>query len=263
MKRSSRTPPSSTTSSPTASARTSFLTVTNASNHEKDFGWMSYQRRVVRRRDGRSKHRRLRDLAVQGPIKREIVQALPPSLPRRVPASGASSTARPRVVCGPVIPARTGSSSADPEDAPAGLGALLKPAPCRGLARPRHAAPGGLLPRSTATSSTEAATRSRPVLAGACKMDTGFIGAEALRRRERGAARSWPPSRSGPRHRASGQHVVGRRRGDQRHAVARPEKAIGMAYMPADFAAPGTRSRSMCAAARARPRRENRCTRPQ
>ncbi len=133
-----------------------------------------------------------------------------------------------------------------PEDAPA-CGTSW-----RGAARARRASaratPCAWRPAftSTATSSREERGPIEAGLGWCCKEDTGFIGSEAPCRAPsaqagpgREKARRVHDRRSG--HRPSGQPGRRRRRGHERHALACLEVGIGMAYVPAERAAVGTR----------------------
>ena len=128
---------------------TGFLTVTNASNHEKDLAWFRKQAEPF----DVTLHDRLHDyamLAVQGPEARGIVANLTDGeLPKRFRTARLTVAGAPDVlVCG------TGYTGEDgvellvaPEHAPTVWDAIVeagaKPA---GPGRARHAAPGGLLP---------------------------------------------------------------------------------------------------------------------
>ena len=96
---------------------------------------------------------------------------------------------------------------------------------------------------STATTCPRTATRSRPAWAGAARRTTGFIGAEPVAAaREHGHGGEARPLRDHrPGHRPPGQ-PGGRRR--RRHLAARSRRrsgyGIGLAYLPAERAAPGT-----------------------
>ena len=126
-----------------------FLTVTNASNHERDLAWM---RRQARGYDVKV-HDRLHDyamLAVQGPQARDLVARLADAeLPERFRTARMQLAGAPGVlVCG------TGYTGEDgvelliaPGYATTVWDALMEAgATPAGLGCARHAAPGGLLP---------------------------------------------------------------------------------------------------------------------
>jgi len=159
-----------------------YLTVTNASNHERDLGWFlehvaDFDVEV---------HDRIDDyamLAVQGPLAREIVQAVSDApLPARMSAATRRLAGVEVLVCG------TGYTGEDgvelllaPEHAPALWGELLH----------RGATPAGLAARDTLRLEAcfhlygnDLSLKRNPIEAGlgwCCREDTGFIGSEAIR----------------------------------------------------------------------------------
>jgi aminomethyltransferase len=159
-----------------------YLTVTNASNHECDFAWF-------RSHAGDfdvELHDRIDDyamLAVQGPLAREIVQAVSDTpLPARM------TTATRRLAGAEVLVCGTGYTGEDgvelllaPADAPALWDEL-----CR-----RGAAPAGLGARDTLRLEAcfhlygnDLSLERNPIEAGlgwCCREDTGFIGSQAIR----------------------------------------------------------------------------------
>ena len=160
----------------------SYLTVTNASNHERDFatflaGAQGFDATVTDVAD------RYAMLAVQGPAAREIVQATSDRpLPPRLTAGRRLVHATDVLVCG------TGYTGEDgvelllaPEDAPALWDELVR----------RGAAPAGLGARDTLRTEVcfplygqELTEERNPIAAGlgwCCKEDTGFVGSEAVR----------------------------------------------------------------------------------
>ena len=221
-----RTGASWTTCSPTASSPDRFLTVTNASNHEKDLAWFVKQaegfdvdapRPPARLRDARGPGARgARDRG--GPDRRRAAQALPD---RDADGRGRARTSS---CAAPATPARTASScSSRPRDAAkvwdAVVAAGAKPA---GPRRARHAAPGGLLP--------------------------------PLRQRPDGDPRA---DRGGPRLVREGGHRLHRRRGDQGRPRQRPvREARPVRDHRPRHRPPGQRRSS--AAARSRPARSRR-----
>jgi aminomethyltransferase len=224
-----------------------FLTVTNASNHERDLAWM--QRHAagfdVTVRD------RLRDyamLAVQGPDARSIVAALADGeLPSRMhtatlPVAGAET-----LVCG------TGYTGEDgvelllpPSQAPrvweALIGAGVKPA--------------GLGARDTLRMEVcfhlygnDMDEHRNPIEAGlgwCCKEDTRFIGSEAVAAaRERGTDQKLAPFiLTGPGIPRQGNAILhgGEEVGVVTSGTLSPslEIGIGMGYVATELAAPGT-----------------------
>jgi aminomethyltransferase len=240
-----------------------FLTVTNASNHAKDLDWF---RRHAEGFDVKV-HDRLRDyamLAVQGPEARGIVGALADQeLPRRFRTAALTVAGAPGVlVCG------TGYTGEDgvelllaPEHAPAVWDALTE----------AGARPAGLGARDTLRLEVcfhlygnDLMETRGPIEAGlgwCCKEDTGFIGSEAVRAaRERGPREKLAPFvLTGPGIPRQGNPVAGG--GEVTSGTLSPclEVGIGMAYLPADRAEPGTaleidvRGKSRLAEVRAKP----------
>jgi aminomethyltransferase len=220
-----------------------YLTVTNAANHERDLAWMQEHARdfdvdVIDRIDDFAM------LAVQGPRARELVRARSDGhLPPRMHACERSVAGVPMLVCG------TGYTGED------GVELLLDPA-----AAPRvwdalveaGATPAGLGARDTLRLEVcfhlygNDLTEDRgPIEAGlgwCCREDTGFIGSDAVRAvREGGAPEKLMPFRlTGPGIPRQGNPVVGG--GEVTSGTLSPclGVGIGMAYLPADRAAPGT-----------------------
>jgi aminomethyltransferase len=239
-----------------------YLTVTNASNHEKDLAWFTTQAEpfVV------ALHDALHDyamLAVQGPEARAIVAGLADGeLPKRF------RTARLTVAgAGDVLVCGTGYTGEDgvellvaPEDAGAVWDALLE----------AGVTPAGLGARDTLRLEVcfhlygnDLMETRGPIEAGlgwCVKEDTGFIGAEAIRvARERGPSELLVPfvtetgiARQGNAIRGGGEVTSG---------TLSPSlnQGIGMAYVPIDKATPGTkleidvRGRSRTAEVREKP----------
>ena len=160
----------------------SYLTVTNASNHERDFATFAA------RADGfaasvQDVADRYAMLAVQGPAAREIVQAgADRPLPPRLHADRRLVHALDVLVCG------TGYTGEDgvelllaPEDAPALWDEMVR----------RGATPAGLGARDTLRTEVcfplygqELTEERSPIAAGlgwCCKEDTGFVGSDAVR----------------------------------------------------------------------------------
>jgi aminomethyltransferase len=220
-----------------------YLTVTNAANHDRDLAWFSrclpdFEAVVEDVAD------RYAMLAVQGPRARELVQALSDApLPERMTCGERTVSGARMLVCGTGYTGEDGVELLlDPEDAPRVWDTLVR----------RGATPAGLAARDTLR--LEACfhlygndlTQERgPIEAGlgwCCKEDTGFIGAEAVRAvREAGPKEKLAPFKlTGPGIARQGNAVVGG--GEVTSGTLSPclDIGIGMAYLPADQAAPGT-----------------------
>ncbi len=159
-----------------------YLTVTNASNHERDLNWFCQHTGDF----DVEVHDRIDDyamLAVQGPLAREIVQAISDApLPARMTAATRRLSGAELLVCG------TGYTGEDgvelllaPEHAPALWDELCH----------RGATPAGLAARDTLRLEAcfhlygnDLSLDRNPIEAGlgwCCREDTGFIGADAIR----------------------------------------------------------------------------------
>src|SRR3954453_14976711 len=221
-----------------------FLTITNASNHARDLAWMRAHA------DGfdvalRDRLHGLAMLAVQGPAARGIVAPLVEGeLPARFRTATREVAGAPGVlVCGTgytvedgvelVIPAEHAVQVWDAVVAggavPAGLGArdTLRLEVCFHLY------------------GNDLMEERGPIEAGlgwCCKEDTGFVGAEAVRSvREAGPDEKLVPfAMTGPRIARQGNPVVGG--GEVTSGTMSPclGIGIGMAYVPAERAEPGT-----------------------
>ena len=175
-----------------------YLTVTNASNHERDLAWFrdhagDFDAEV----DDRIEDYAM--LAVQGPLAREIVQAISDApLPARMTAGMRRLSGAEVLVCG------TGYTGEDgvelllsPEQAPALWDEL-----CR-----RGSVPCGLAARDTLRTEVcfhlyghELSLDRNPIEAGlgwCCREDSGFIGAQAVRAARELDAASEPDSPPG------------------------------------------------------------------
>jgi glycine cleavage system T protein (aminomethyltransferase) len=159
-----------------------YLTVTNASNHERDLAWFR-EHAVGFEVDV---HDRIDDyamLAVQGPRAREIVQAISDTpLPSRMTAGLRRLSGAEVLVCGTGY---TGEEGVElllaPGDAPALWDELVR----------RGATPAGLAARDTLRLEAcfhlygnDLSLDRNPIEAGlgwCCREDTGFIGSEAIR----------------------------------------------------------------------------------
>jgi aminomethyltransferase len=221
-----------------------FLTVTNASNHERDLAWMRTQARGY----DVKVHDRLHDfamLAVQGPEARSLMAGLvdgelPPRFrTTRLNVAGAPGT----LVCG------TGYTGED------GVELLIAP----GYAvqvwdalLDAGATPAGLGARDTLRLEVcfhlygnDLSEDRNPIEAGlgwCCKLDTGFIGADALRGLEP-TQRLVPFAFTGPGIPRPGNPVQAPHgEGVVTSGSLSPclDTGIGMAYVPVGDAVPGT-----------------------
>ncbi len=222
-----------------------YLTVTNASNHERDLAWFQVHAQefadvqVADRLDDYAM------LAVQGPRARELVQAISDApLPARMTAATRRLAGAQALVCG------TGYTGED------GVELLLAPTDAAGLWDEivrRGAAPAGLAARDTLRLEAcfhlygnDLSTERGPIEAGlgwCCKEETDFIGADAVRAtREAGPAEKLVAfAIDGPGIARQGNPVVGG--GVVTSGTLSPclGVGIGMAYLPAARAAVGTR----------------------
>jgi aminomethyltransferase len=221
-----------------------YLTVTNASNHERDLAWLGSHAEDL---DGVEVSDAIEDwamLAVQGPLAREIVQAVSDSpLPARMHAQTRRLAGAEVLVCG------TGYTGEDgvellcaPADAPALWDALVR----------RGAAPAGLGARDTLRLEVcfhlygnDLCVERGPIEAGlgwCCKEDTGFIGADAVRaqRLDGTAEKLVAFTIEGPGIARQGNPVVGG--GEVTSGTMSPclRTGIGLAYVPSERASVGT-----------------------
>jgi aminomethyltransferase len=220
-----------------------YLTVTNAANHERDLAWFldhagGFDAQVSDRAADYAM------IAVQGPLAREIVQAIASApMPERM-------TIATRIVDGAqMLVAGTGYTGedgvellADPADAPAVWEALLR----------RGAKPAGLAARDTLRTEAcyhlygnDLGTDRGPIEAGlgwCCRAAGGYIGAEAVAAvRAAGPAELLVPFVITDRGAARpGDAVVGG--GIVTSGTFSPtlETGIGMAYLPTAMAVAGT-----------------------
>jgi aminomethyltransferase len=220
-----------------------FLTVTNAANHEQDLAWLrehaaEFDADVIDRQADFAM------LAVQGPSARELVRRLGDGpLPPRMHCCERTVAGTPLLMCG------TGYTGEDglelllgPDAAPAVWDALAG----------AGAAPVGLGARDTLRLEVcfhlygNDLTEDRgPIEAGlgwCCKEDTGFIGSEAVAAvRRRGPAEKLVPFViDGEGIARQGNPVIGG--GEVTSGTFSPclERGIGMAYVSAERAEPGT-----------------------
>ncbi len=238
-----------------------YLTVTNASNHERDLAWFRSHAGDF----DAELHDRIDDyamLAVQGPLAREIVQAV-----SDVPLPARMTTATRRLAGAEVLVCGTGYTGEDgvelllaPEDVPSLWDEL-----CR-----RGATPAGLAARDTLRLEAcfhlygnDLSVERNPIEAGlgwCCREDTSFIGSEPIRAARAALSSSdtspsaepvlspasTPPQRlvafeiDGPGIARQGNPIVDG--GVVTSGTLSPSlgTGIGMAYVPAEQAALGT-----------------------
>jgi aminomethyltransferase len=224
-----------------------YLTVTNAANHETDFAWF---REHAAEFDCEVADR-LADyamLAVQGPKARAIVAELADGeLPARMHTATLAVNGAEALVCGTGY---TGEDGVEVLIAPDAAAALWDSLLAGG------ATPAGLAARDTLRTEVcfhlygnDLSVDRNPIEAGlgwCCKEATGFIGSEAVAAaRERGTAEKLAPfvltDRGIPR---QGNPVVreGEPVGRVTSGTHSPslERGIGMAYVSAELAEPGT-----------------------
>jgi aminomethyltransferase len=224
-----------------------FLTVTNAANHQRDLEW--FEAHAVEFNVAvKDRIEAFAMLAVQGPEAREIVGRLTNGeLPARFRTEELMIRGCPTLVCG------TGYTGEDgvelliaPEEARRVWDALLE----------GGASPTGLGARDTlrlevnyclyGNDLTEERTPIEAGLGWCVKEDTGFVGSEACRRvREEGPGERLEPFvMTGPGIPRQGNPVVvdGERVGEVTSGTMSPslEVGIGMGYVRADLAEPGT-----------------------
>jgi aminomethyltransferase len=220
-----------------------YLTVTNASNHEKDLAWF------VRHAEGFDAEvadaiDRYAMLAVQGPQARESLQAIADApLPVRHTASQRMLLGRAALVCGTGY---TGEDGVEILLAPEDAGAVWDEIVRRGVA------PAGLGARDTLRLEAclplygnDLSEDRGPIEGGlgwCCKEDTGFIGADAVRAvREAGPAERLRPFRlTGRGIPRPGNAIEGG--GVVTSGTLSPclDVGIGMGYLPAGRADVGT-----------------------
>jgi aminomethyltransferase len=221
-----------------------FLTITNAANHDADLAWLrsnvaGFDVEIIDAQDAYAM------LAVQGPVAREIVQATSDGpLPVRMTAARGIVFGREAIVCGTGYTGEDGVELlVDPRDALVLWDEIVR----------RGAVPAGLAARDTLRMEAcfhlygnDLSIERGPIEAGlgwACKEDTGFIGADAVRaaRTARPAERLVPFKLTGPGIARAGNPVVGG--GQVTSGTLSPSLGIGigMAYLPAERAAVGQR----------------------
>jgi aminomethyltransferase len=221
-----------------------YLTVTNASNHESDLAWFLEQAAGFPEATVSDRIEDFAMLAVQGPLAREIVQAGADSpLPARMKAETRRLHGTEVLVCGTGY---TGEDGVELLCAPDDAGELWDQLVRRG------ARPAGLGARDTLRLEVcfhlygnDLSTERGPIEAGlgwCCKEATGFIGAPAVRQtRERGPAEKLVAfAIDGAGIARQGNQIVGG--GEVTSGTLSPSLGIGigMAYVPAARALPGT-----------------------
>lgn len=228
-------------------AAESYLTVTNASNRDRDFAWFADHAGEldVEVRDGADSYAML---AVQGPRARKLVGGLTEGeLPARMRAGAARLAGADTLVCG------TGYTGED------GVELLLDPEVAPGVWEELVAAgatPAGLGARDTlrleacfCLYGNDLSEERTPIEAGlgwCCKEHTGFIGSEAVARvrAEGPAERLVPFVLTDPGIPRQGNPVVrgADTVGEVTSGTMSPslDAGIGLAYVRADLAEPGT-----------------------
>jgi aminomethyltransferase len=220
-----------------------YLTVTNAANHEKDLAWFQRQAEgfdvaVVDRQADYAM------LAVQGPLAREMVQAISNApLPARMTVAERVLAGHEALVCG------TGYTGED------GVELLLAPEQAETVwnaLRERGVRPAGLGARDTLRIEVcyplygnELTEDGGPIEAGlgwCCQEDTEFIGADAVRavRAAGPAERLAPFTLTGSGVPRPGCPVLGGGRVTSGTYSPSLQVGIGMAYVPPARADPGT-----------------------
>ena len=221
-----------------------FLTVTNASNHERDHAWFAEHADSfdVRVRDA---HADYAMLALQGPDAREVLRGrLDGEEPKRMRTATAAVAGVECLVCGTGY---TGEDGVELLIPPEGAGAVWDALTDAG------ARPVGLGARDTlrlevcfhlyGNDLSEDRTPLEAGLSWCCKLDTGFVGADALRDAGEPADRLAPFAFTGPGIPRQGNPVTTEAgEGVVTSGTLSPclEIGIGMAYLPAGATAPGT-----------------------
>jgi aminomethyltransferase len=224
-------------------AEACFVTVSNAANHEGDLEWLQrhapdFDADVIDRRD------EFAMLAVQGPRARDLVRDLSDGpLPPRMHCCGRTIAGVPMLVCGTGYTGEPGVElMLDPERAGEVWDALLA----------AGATPAGLGARDTLRLEVgyhlygnDLDRDHGPIEAGlgwCCREATGFVGSPAVARvrAEGPAERLVAFEITGPGIARQGNPVTGG--GVVTSGTFSPclERGIGMAYVPADRAEPGT-----------------------
>ena len=214
-----------------------YLTVTNASNHVRDFAWLGEHAEGfdVEVRDAAADYAMI---AFQGPDARRLLGI---DAPPRMRVAEASVAGVDCIVCG------TGYTGED------GVELLLPPDGAGTVWDALGVTPAGLGARDTLRLEVcfhlygnDLSEDRNPIEAGlgwCCKLETGFIGSDALRGFEP-QAKLVPFAFTDPGIPRPGNEVLvdGEPRGVVTSGSHSPclEQGIGMAYVPVDAAAPGT-----------------------
>jgi aminomethyltransferase len=225
-------------------AECEYLIVTNAANHGRDLAWLQ-QHAVDFDVDVLDAAERFAMLAVQGPLARATVRPLADgNLPSRMHCCERSVAGVAALVCGTGYTGEDGVELLlDPHDAPVVWDAVVE----------AGVQPAGLAARDTLRLEVcfhlygnDLSEDRGPIEAGlgwCCKEETGFIGSEAIAavRAHGPADRLVPFVIDGPGIARQGNPVVGG--GEVTSGTFSPclERGIGMAYVSAGRAEPGTR----------------------
>jgi aminomethyltransferase len=220
-----------------------YLTVTNASNHDRDLAWFQRHAKDFPDAEVVDRHSEYAMLAVQGPHARELLRKLTDhELPGRFKTAQVELAGVPLLACGTGYTGEDGAELLLPPDgAEAVWDAIVE----------RGAAPAGLAARDTLRLEVcfhlygNDLTEDRgPIEAGlgwCCKEQTGFIGSEAVARvrAEGPKERLAPFVLTGPGIARQGNEVLGG--GEVTSGTLSPclGVGIGMAYLPTAKADPG------------------------
>jgi aminomethyltransferase len=220
-----------------------YLTVTNAANHEKDFGWL-YGHAGEFDVDVLDRAANFAMLAVQGPKARDLVRSLADgSLPGRFHVCERTVAGAATLVCGTGYTGEDGVELLlDPEHAPSVWDAIIH----------AGAVPVGLGARDTLRLEVcfhlygnDMTEERNPIEAGlgwCCKEATGFLGSEAVAEaRQQGTTEKLVPFLiEGQGIARQGNPVLGG--GEVTSGTFSPclERGIGMAYVSTARAEPGT-----------------------
>jgi aminomethyltransferase len=222
-----------------------YLTVTNAANHERDFRWFAEHAGEfnVEMRDAAADHAML---ALQGPRAREILRDhLDGDEPGRMRAVRARVAGAESLVCGTGYTGEDGVEILAPPESAGSIWDALTAA---------GAVPAGLAARDTLRLEVcfhlygnDLSEDRNPIEAGlgwVVKPDTGFIGADAIRAAGEPSEVLVPFAFTGPGIPRQGNPVLvgGKEAGVVTSGTLSPclEVGIGMAYVPAGAAEPGT-----------------------